>query len=147
MAKNVPSATRLSVSAASGAFAPNATKDASMVVLPPFSGVSPLAVIREHVISCLHYRVACESALGIVSLRWVAGQGTGRERVGRGVIVEHGISPSTAILEPLAVLHHEVDVMQRRWHRRCRERLQLFRVVMDLRHLGAVGKRLAVAGN
>ena len=43
--------------------------------------------------------------------------------------------------------HHEVDVMQACRHPRTGERLVPFRVPMDLRHLGAVGERLAVAGN
>src|SRR5215468_3337878 len=65
---------------------------------------SPLAVVGEDVISCLHYRVAREPALGVVPLWWVVGRGSGLERIGRRVIVEHGISPATAVREPLAVL-------------------------------------------
>jgi Homeodomain-like domain len=56
-------------------------------------------------------------------------------------------SPFAAVRKPLAVLHHEVDVMLGARHRRCGERLHHFRVPMDLRQLGAVGERLTVAGN
>src|SRR5262249_14944482 len=64
------------------------------------------------------------------------------------VVVEYGPSPFAAVREPLAVLHHEVDVMLRARHRwRTGVRLLFFRVPMDFRHLGAVGERLAVAGH
>src|SRR5258707_11063538 len=71
---------------------------------------SPFSVLRENVIFCLHDRVAREPALGVVRLRRLVGLGAGRERTGRGVIIEHGPSPSAAVREPLAVLHHEVHV-------------------------------------
>jgi len=51
-----------------------------------------MPVIRENVISRLHHRVAREPALGVVPLRRLASQGAGRERIGRSVIVEHGVS-------------------------------------------------------
>src|SRR5437667_5467128 len=108
---------------------------------------SATPVIREDVVSRLHDRVARESTLGVVPLRWRVGRGSGREPPGRGLILEHGPSPRAGVREPLAVLHHKVDVMQRARHRRCGERLQLFRVPVDLRHSGAVGERLAVARN
>src|SRR6266550_5469327 len=108
---------------------------------------SATPVIREDVVSRLHDRVARESTLRIVPLRRRVGRGSGREPPGRGIILERGPSPPTAIREPLAVLHHKVDVMQRARHRRCGEGLQLFRVPVDLRHSGAVGERLAVARN
>src|SRR5262249_52764224 len=73
-------------------------------------------------------------------------QGCGRECVGRGVIVERAPSPSTAVYEPLAVLHHEINVMLGTWHHRLsRIRLLFFRVPMDLRHLSAIWERLAIA--
>src|SRR5438094_1109060 len=109
--------------------------------------VSAALVIREDVVSVLHDRVAPQSTLGVVPLRGKVGCGAGREGAGRRVIVERGPSPPAAVCEPLAVLHHEVDVMLRARHRRGGERLHLFRVPMDLRHLGAVGERLAVPGN
>src|SRR6516165_1561891 len=57
-------------------------------------------------------------------------------------------SPSTAVCEPLAVLHHEIHVMLGTWHRwLSRVRLLFFRVPMDLRHLSAIWERLAVAGH
>src|SRR5215475_11907770 len=79
---------------------------------------SPVPVIRENVVSCLHDRVAREPALGIIRLRRPVSQGAGRERIGRGVILEDGPSPSAAVRKPLAVFHHEVDVMLGAWHRR-----------------------------
>src|SRR5258708_12664200 len=58
------------------------------------------------------------------------------------------ISPSAAVREPLAILHHEINVMESAGHQRLTGgRLVLFRVPMDLRHFGAVGERLAVTGN
>src|SRR5437773_545569 len=108
---------------------------------------SATPVIREDVVSRLHDRVAPQSTLGVVRLRWRVGRGSRREPPGRGIILERGPSPPTVIREPLAVLHHKVDVMQRARHRRCGEGLQLFRVPVDLRHSGAVGERLAVARN
>jgi hypothetical protein len=77
-----------------------------------------MPVIRENVISGFHSRVAREPALGVVPLRRLGGQGAGRERIGCRVILEHGVSPPSAVGEPLAVLHHEVDVMLGGWHRR-----------------------------
>src|SRR5215471_5120091 len=55
---------------------------------------SPLAVLREHVIPMLHSRVAREPARGVVPLRGVVRHGAGPERLGRGVIREHGPAPS-----------------------------------------------------
>src|SRR5262249_16914748 len=108
---------------------------------------SPLSVIRENVISFLHYSVAREPALGVVRLRRLISLGARPESIGRGAINEHGPSPPAAISEPLAVLHHEIHIMLGARHRRIREVLVLFRVPMDLRHFRTVGERLAVAGN
>src|SRR5882724_3158456 len=66
---------------------------------------SPLPVVSENIISRLHDRVAREPALGVVALRRLVSQGGGRERIGRGVILERGPSPSAAVREPLAILH------------------------------------------
>src|SRR5262245_47444623 len=72
----------------------------------------------------------------------------GRERVGSGVVVELGVAPIAAIGEPLAIPHREIEVMQGVRYKRRRGSLgALLRVPMDLRHLGAVGEWLAVAGN
>jgi hypothetical protein len=106
----------------------------------------PMPVICENVVSRLYGRGAREPALGVVPLRRLASQGAGSERIGCSVIVEHGLSPPAAVREPLAVLHHEIDIMLGAWHRRCRERLQLFRVPMDLCHLGPSGNGLPLAG-
>src|SRR5579863_6707979 len=106
-----------------------------------------MPVIREDVISRLDARVAREPTLGVVSLWRLVSQGAWRERIGCSVIVEHGVSPPAAVREPLAVLHHEVDVMLSTWHGRPRKRLHLFGAPMDLCHLRAVGEGFAVAGS
>src|SRR5947207_621118 len=97
----------------------------------------PLPVCSEDVILRLHYRMAPEPALGVVAQRL--------ERVGRGVIVELAVSPPAAVREPLAVFHHEIDVVQGVRHRRRSGGLgTFFSIPMDLRHLGAVGEVLTV---
>src|SRR5215207_11191170 len=63
---------------------------------------SPRSVLREDVISSLHDRVAGEAALGVVSLRRLVRERAGRERVGGGVVGEHGPAPSAAVGEALA---------------------------------------------
>src|SRR3984893_3763416 len=114
----------------------------------PARTTSPLGVLRENVVLLLHYRVAREPALGVVPLRRLIRQCAGPERIGRGVILERRPSPSSAVREPLAILHHEINVMEGAGHQRLTGgRFVLLRVPMDLRHFGAVGKRLAVAGN
>jgi len=107
----------------------------------------PLPVFRENVIFALYNRMTREPALRVVRLRRLVSQAAGPEGIGRGVILELGISPAAAVREPFNVLHHEVHVMLGVWCRRVREELVLFRNPMDLRHPGAVGERLAVAGN
>src|SRR5215472_11628152 len=55
-------------------------------------------------------------------------------------------SNAPAVREPLAVLHHEINVMLGTWHRWLTGvRLLFFRIPMDFRHLGAVWERLAIA--
>src|SRR2546422_1439568 len=87
---------------------------------------SAALVIGEDVVSRLHDRVAPQSTLGVVPLRRHVGCGAGREGAGRRAIVERGPSPPTAVCEPLAVLHHEVDVMLRARHGRGGEGVPLF---------------------
>src|SRR5262245_31702087 len=84
--------------------------------------------------------MAREAALGV--------RLEGFEAVRRGVLVELCVSPIAAVREPLAVPHHEIEVMQGvRYERRRGSLGALLRVPMDLGHLGAVGERLAVAGH
>jgi len=91
--------------------------------------------------------VAREPALRVVSLRRIVRLGGGAKRIGRRVIFERAPPPSAAVCEPLAVLHHEINVMLGTWHYWLTGvRLLFFRVPMDFRHLGAVWERLAVAG-
>jgi hypothetical protein len=73
---------------------------------------SPLGVLRKNIVLLLHYRMACEPALGVVPLRRLIRQCPGPERIGRGVILKLGISPAAAVREPLAILHHEINVME-----------------------------------
>src|SRR3984893_17729236 len=108
----------------------------------------PFGVLRKNVVLLLHYRVAREPALGIVPLRRLVRQCPGLERIGRGIILKLAISPSAAVREPLAILRHEINVMQGAGHQRLTGgRLVLFRVPMDLRHFGAVGEGLTVTGH
>src|SRR5258708_26723802 len=109
---------------------------------------SPLSVLRENVVAVLHHRVARDPALRVVFLRRVVRYSGGLKRIGRRVIVESAPSPSAAVREPLAVLHHEINVMLGAWHRWLTGvRLLFFRVSMNFRHLGAVRERLAIAGH
>src|SRR6478736_2951659 len=109
---------------------------------------SPVPVLRENVIEVLHHRVAREPALRVVSLRRIGRLSGGAERIGRRVILERAPSPAAAVRKPLAVLHHEIDVVLCTWHRRLTGvRLLFFGVPMDFRHLGAVWERFAVAGH
>src|SRR6185369_5566561 len=78
---------------------------------------SPLPVFRENVVAVLHYRVARESALGVVPLRWIVSHGGRHERIGRGVVLERRPSPAAAVRESLAVLHHEINIVLGAWHR------------------------------
>jgi hypothetical protein len=48
----------------------------------------------------------------LLVLRWPV-RSIGRPKtVGSSLILEGAISPSAAVREPLAVLHHEVDIVQ-----------------------------------
>src|ERR1700722_6303945 len=79
---------------------------------------SPLSVRCKNVIFCRHYGVAREPTLGVGPLRRLIRLCAGPERLGRGVILKLGISPSAAVREPLAILHHEINVMERAGHQR-----------------------------
>src|SRR5260370_246799 len=60
--------------------------------------------------------------------------------------VELRTPPTAAVRESLAILRHEINVMQSARHRYGKA-LRIFCLVpVDLRHLGAVGDVLAVAG-
>ncbi len=109
---------------------------------------SPLRIGGEDVILVGHDRVAGEAALRVVLLRWQVVRIAGPEGLGRGVILKRRPSPSAAVGEPLAVLHHEVRIVQCARHGRlARLVLSFLRHPMDLGHPGAVGERLAVARN
>jgi hypothetical protein len=58
---------------------------------------SPVPVLRENVIAVLHYRMARESALGVVSLRRIFRLIAGPKSIGRRVILERGPPPSAAV--------------------------------------------------
>src|SRR6266576_2601683 len=109
---------------------------------------SPFSILREYVVAVLHHRVAREAALRVVFLRRSVRCSGGLKRIGRRVIVELAPSPSAAVREPLAVLHHETSVLLGTWHRWLTGvRLLYFRHPMNFRHLGAVWERLAIAGH
>src|SRR6202012_2275895 len=103
---------------------------------------------RENVVFCLHCRVAREPALGVVPLRRLVGQVAEPELTGRWINLEDSIAPSTTIRKPLTILQHEINVMLSARHRRRTWFTGIhLRVPMDLRHLGAIRKWLAVTGN
>src|SRR5262252_4803433 len=109
---------------------------------------SPVAVLCKNVIPVLHYRVAREPALGVVSLRRRFRLIAGPKRIGRRVILERGPPPSAAIREPLAVLLHEMGVQRgTRHHWLTGVRVLFFRVPMDFCQHGTVWERLAIAGH
>src|SRR5262249_35042209 len=66
---------------------------------------SPLPVRRKNVIFCRHSRMAHETAIDGACR-------TGREFVGRGVIVKRGVCPSLRVGESLAILLDEKNVLQ-----------------------------------
>ena len=49
---------------------------------------SPVPVLREDVISVLHYRVAREPALRVVTLRRIVCRRRGAKRIGRRIVIE-----------------------------------------------------------
>src|SRR5579859_2194659 len=107
---------------------------------------SPRRVFCEDVVAVLYNGVTGEPALCVVTLRRLVSLGARRESVGGCVMLELGIAPSAAVREPLAVLHHEINVMLGTWHRRLAGcNVILLRDPMNFRHLGTVRERLAVA--
>src|SRR5271169_5100964 len=76
------------------------------------SAASPLRVHRKNVVLRLRYRVARCPAFGVVPLRRLIRQGAGPEGIGRGLIFKLGIPPAAAVGESLAILHHEINVME-----------------------------------
>src|SRR5262245_60058974 len=90
-------------------------------------------------------------ALGVVRLRRRIFFGRRAKGVGRGVVVECGLTPAAAVRvrESLGVLDDEVDVRlgTRHFRRRIGSIRALCGLIMDLGDLGAVGERLAVAGD
>src|SRR5262245_1222415 len=107
---------------------------------------SPLSVLGKHVVPILGPRVAREPAFRVTALRRCSGRGARRERIGTGVVVEHGVAPSAAVGEPLAVLQHEVDVQQISRHRHLREELVRFRLQWTLAIFAPSGTGLPLPG-
>lgn len=95
--------------------------------------------------------MARDSALCVVRLRRRVFLRPRRESVGRGVVVECGITLTAAVRidEPLAVLHDEIDIrlLARELCRWIGSIVALDWLVMDLGDLRAFRERLAVAGN
>src|SRR5947209_6521561 len=97
---------------------------------------SPLWIYREHVVLRRSDRMACVAAIRSAA-EW-------SEIVRRCVVVELGIAPAVAPGKSLAVLHHQVDVVERVGHgRRSRRVGALLRLPVDLGHLRAIRKWLA----
>jgi hypothetical protein len=72
----------------------------------------------------------------------------GRELVGRGLIVKHGVCPSLRVRESLAIFLNEKNVLQGVRHPYKKGGLSaLLRFPLDLRNLGALRERLTVTGN
>jgi TonB dependent receptor len=114
----------------------------------PFSHALSPGVLRENVVSLCHDGVAPEPTLGVVCLRRLVRRRGWPEGAGCVFILERAISPATTVGEPLAVLHHEVNVMERVGDQgRTGRRYIRLRIPVNLGHLGAVRKRLAVFRN
>src|SRR5712672_1785852 len=77
----------------------------SSIAHPSGAPLSPLPVRREDVILVRHSRVARESAIDRTRL-------VGNERVGRTVVIEHGIGPALRVRIFLAVLLDQEDILQ-----------------------------------
>ena len=108
---------------------------------------SPRPVGCENVVPLPRGRMARESALGIVPLRWLVGQCAGSEGTGCSVILEHAPSPPTTVREPLAIFQHEINVMLGALHGWLTgSRIIRFRVPMNLHHSDAIGKGLPLPG-
>src|SRR5215469_3257004 len=109
---------------------------------------SPRGVLREDVVPRLHDGVAGEAAFRVVPLRRGVRRRSRAVCTRLGVVLEFSPSPAAAVREPVAVLDHEVDVMEGAGYEGLTglPRL-LLRVPMELGHPGAVGERLAVVGN
>src|SRR3954469_6353066 len=108
---------------------------------------SPLAIPSEHVVRLLGGGVAGEPTARVVPLRRLTCCVAWPERIGWRVVLKNRVSPSAAIGEPLAVLHHEIHIRQVAWHSRPGKKLVLLRHPVNLRHLRPVWDRLTVSGN
>src|SRR3979409_2091801 len=78
---------------------------------------SPLSVLREYVDAVLHDRAAREPTFRVALLRPSVRCSGGLNGLVRLVLVYLAPSPSAAVREPLAVLHHEPNVLLDTWHR------------------------------
>src|SRR5580658_117762 len=111
-------------------------------------GRSPRLILCENIVLRLSHRMAGEAAPGVVSLWRLILQSAGSERIRRGIIFKLGISPSTTVREPLAILQHEISIMLGARHQRLTGlRFVLYRNPMDFRHFHAVRERPTVARN
>ena len=108
---------------------------------------SPLRVRREDVVAVSAPPCGTRTRISRRSPAAAGRPRGGPERIGRGVVLEHGLSPSAAVRELLAVLHHEIDVVLEPGTSARLAPLPRLRYPMDFRHLRAVRKGLAVAGN
>src|SRR5262245_2941703 len=74
---------------------------------------SALRVLCEDVALSCHDRVARDSTLRIVSMRGFVSQRGRRVHACLDIVLEHGVSPPSAVFESLGVPHHEVEVIVR----------------------------------
>src|SRR5262249_43610200 len=78
---------------------------------PASASVEPLRssirVRRENIVFCLRDGVARGATLGVIPLRRIMSTVGRYVGAGRGVMLERGIAPSTAVREPLGILDHE----------------------------------------
>src|SRR6516165_11790608 len=94
----------------------------------------------EDVVLLLHRHMACVPAIG--------GSRVGYKLVGRGVIVEQGVSPAAGVRKPLAVLLDDERLRESVRHIHDEGGLRaLPEAPLELRDLGAFWERLTVAGN
>src|ERR1700736_2321084 len=120
----------------------------SAVMLFRLAFASSLWEFRKYIVPALHNGVACRPALGIVSLGWLIRGIGGPKTVGGSFIFEGSISPAAAIRKSLAVLHHQVHIVECAGYERLSGiGLLLLCYPVNLRHLGTIGEGLAVLGN
>src|SRR5579883_699480 len=104
-----------------------------------------LPVLGKNVVSILRRRVARVAALCVIALGRFAGCIACFKRSGRLVVFEYGVTPTAAVRKSLAVLLHEIDVLQGAWNRSIGKEVILLGLPMDLGHFCPVRDCFAIA--